>query len=162
MLVREQYEQLVYTLPDRYPSVRLSTLVLVPPGLDTARLTGLITFDSDIVLCVYELLNFQQGVIEAYRYEVSRCQSSFTESPLPQADEYCQASYSGKDKLCWYDSWPHPNDPALATTFPHHKHIPPDIKHHRVPAPELSFTNPNLPALIAEIERDLLRSQWES
>jgi len=36
------------------------------------------------------------------------------------------------------------------------KHVPPDIKHHRVPAPELSFTRPNLPVLIAEIERDLL------
>jgi hypothetical protein len=95
MLVRRQYEQLVYTLPDQYPSVRLSTLVLVPPGLDTARLTGLVTFDSDIVLCVYELLDFQQGVIEAYRYEVSRCHSPFTESPLPQADEYCRASYAG-------------------------------------------------------------------
>lgn len=32
------------------------------------------------------------------------------------------------------------------------KHIPPDIKHHRVPAPDLSFTRLNLPALITEIE----------
>ncbi len=32
------------------------------------------------------------------------------------------------------------------------KHIPPDIKHHRIPAPELSFTQPNLPFLIREIE----------
>jgi hypothetical protein len=28
-----------------------------------------------------------------------------------------------------------------------------DIKHHRIPAPELSFTRPNLPVLIEEIER---------
>ena len=56
-----------------------------------------------------------------------------------------------------YTSWPHPNDPTLAATFPHHKHIPPDIKRHRIPAPDLSFTDPNLPTLIAEIERDLLR-----
>jgi len=73
MVVRTQYEQLVYTLPARYPSIRLSTLVLAPPGLDTARLTGLVAFNDDCVLCVYELLNFQQGIIEAYRYEVSRC-----------------------------------------------------------------------------------------
>jgi hypothetical protein len=33
----------------------------------------------------------------------------------------------------------------------------PDIKHHRVPAPELSFTRPNLPFLIEEIEREVLR-----
>jgi hypothetical protein len=33
-----------------------------------------------------------------------------------------------------------------------HKHIPPDIKHHRVPAPEMSFTRSNLPLLLREIE----------
>jgi hypothetical protein len=43
----------------------------------------------------------------------------------------------------------------LASTHPHHKHLPPDIKHHRVPAPGLSFTEPNLPFLIREIEEML-------
>jgi hypothetical protein len=54
----------------------------------------------------------------------------------------------------------HPNDPDLASSFPHHKHVPPDpstgsgqsIKRHRIPAPELSFAEPNLPFLIREIE----------
>jgi len=156
MLVRTQYEQLIYTLPACYPSIRLSTLILTPPGLDTARLTGLVAFGDDLVLCVYELLDFQEGLIEVYRYEVSRCHPPFAESPLPEAVEYCRTSYPGKEKLYWYDSWPHPDNPALAATHPHHKHIPPDIKHHRVPAPELSFTRPNLPALVVEIERDLL------
>jgi len=55
-----------------------------------------------------------------------------------------------------YDSQPHPADSALASTDPHHKHVPPDIKHHRVPAPGLSFNRPNLPLLVQEIERDLL------
>jgi hypothetical protein len=93
MLTRTDYELLVYTLPSRYPAIRLSTLVLAPPGLDTARLTGLVAFDDDLM---------------------------------------------------------------LASTHPHHKHIFPDIKHHRVPAPGLSFDRPNLPVLIAEIERELL------
>jgi hypothetical protein len=31
------------------------------------------------------------------------------------------------------------------------KHIHPDIKHHRIPAPELRFDEPNLPFLIQEI-----------
>jgi len=35
--------------------------------------------------------------------------------------------------------------------------IPPNIRHHRVPAPDLSFTRPNLPFLIAEVERSLLK-----
>ena len=30
--------------------------------------------------------------------------------------------------------------------------IRPDIKHNRIPAPEMSFTRPNLPVLIQEIE----------
>jgi hypothetical protein len=38
-------------------------------------------------------------------------------------------------------------------SYPHHKHIAPDIKHHRVPAPEISFTRPNLPELVAHIEQ---------
>lgn len=157
MLSRIQYEQLIYTLPAVYPSVRLNTLVLTPPGMDIARLTGLVAFDDDVVLCVYELLDFEQGIIQMYRYEVSRCTPPFTVAALPEAVEYCRASYPGKDKQYWYDSWPHPNDPALASTHPHHKHIPPNIKHHRIPAPDLSFSRPNLPFLIAEIERELLR-----
>jgi hypothetical protein len=40
----------------------------------------------------------------------------------------------------------------VAPTHPHHKHVPPDIKHHRVPALQMSFAQPNLPGLIAEIE----------
>ena len=52
-----------------------------------------------------------------------------------------------------YDSQPHPGTPSLADTHPHHKHILPDIKHHRVPAPELSFSKPNLPFLIQEIKQ---------
>jgi hypothetical protein len=39
-----------------------------------------------------------------------------------------------------------------ANQQPHHKHIPPNIKHNRIPAPQMSFTQPNLPALIREIE----------
>ena len=56
------------------------------------------------------------------------------------------------EKLCWYDCQPHPEDATLASTHPHHKHILPDLKNHRVPAPEMSFTRPNLPNLIAEVE----------
>jgi hypothetical protein len=44
----------------------------------------------------------------------------------------------------------------LQSTHPHHKHIPPDIKHHRIPAAEMSFVKPNLPALIREIESILM------
>jgi hypothetical protein len=160
MLVRTEYEQFIYTLPSRYSSICLSTLVLAPPGLDTAELSGLVAFAKDIVLCVYELLDFKQGMIEAYRYEITRCQLPFTEQPLPSDREYCTVHYRGKEKLYWYDSWPHPGNRLLAPTHPHHKHVHPDIKHNRIPAPSLSFIRPNLPFLIEEIERELLVSLY--
>jgi hypothetical protein len=59
------------------------------------------------------------------------------------------ADYS---RFGWYDDFPHPNDPALASTFPHHKHVPPDVERNRIPAPEISFTRPNLPVLVQEAE----------
>lgn len=37
-------------------------------------------------------------------------------------------------------------------THPHHKHIHPNIKTNRIPAPQLCFSYPNLPVLIQEIE----------
>jgi hypothetical protein len=51
-----------------------------------------------------------------------------------------------------YDDFPHSKDLSLATTFPHHKHIPPEMNRNRVPAPNISFICPNLPILIQEIE----------
>jgi len=64
--------------------------------------------------------------------------------------------YQAGEKLYYYDSQPHPNDPSLASTHPHHKHIHPDLKHHRIPAPGLSFERSNLEFLIHEIETTLL------
>ncbi|MBV7332155.1 hypothetical protein KFU94_28770 [Chloroflexi bacterium TSY] len=87
-------------------------------------------------LTIYEQLTMEDGpvVIEFYGYEI----------------------WHDDVKLNWYDSQPHPNNPDLALNYPHHEHIPPDIKHNRIPAPDLSFTQPNLPFLIAEIEQTFL------
>ena len=48
---------------------------------------------------------------------------------------------------------PHPNNTELQSTHPHHKHVPPDIKHQRIPAPGMSFDQPNLPLVIEEVQR---------
>lgn len=61
--------------------------------------------------------------------------------------------WRGDEKLYWYDPQPHPNDPELQSTHPHHKHVPPDIKHQRIPAPGMSFDQPNLPLVIEEVQR---------
>lgn len=127
----EDYEHFLYTLAERYPPIQQSTLVLMRRGATLARVHGEVRFAQDIRLVVLERLVFDRLplVIEAYGYEIWR----------------------GNEKLYWYDSQPHPNEPALQGTHPHHKHVPPDIKHNRIPAETMSFERPNLPHLIEEI-----------
>lgn len=127
-----EYERLIYTLQQLFPSVASSTLIIIRRGRLFAELSGELTFVNGYRMGIYERLKWDAGplVIEGYSYEAWR----------------------GGAKLYWYDSQPHPHDPTLASSHPHHKHVPPDIKHHRIPAPDLSFTAPNLPFLIHEIE----------
>jgi len=153
----EVYEAFVYTLKERHPSILRSTLTYIPSGTFFGRAEGMVLFEGQIVLCVQEFLNFELGIIEGYGYEVSKTNTSLEDPNSPEATEYCKASYPHKEKLYWYDSFPHPHNPVLASTDPHHKHIPPDIKRHRIPAPDLSFTRPNLPFLIKEIEQTSLK-----
>ncbi len=130
------YEEFIYTLPQQFPSIVRSTLVAVRRGGRLVMVSGEIVFRNGYRLVVKERLTFDTGplVLARYGYELWRADA----------------------KLYWYDSQPHPNDPTLAATDPHHKHIPPDIKHHRIPAPELSFSKPNLPFLIQEVEQSLM------
>jgi hypothetical protein len=149
----QAYEAYLYGLGERYPSIQRSTLVYISSGALFGRAEGMLFFEDRIILCVQEYMNFELGVIEGYGYEVSRATAP---QDIPDAAEYCRASYPHKEKLYWYDSFPHSTDLALASTDPHHKHVPPDIKRHRVPAPDLSFVRPNLPFLIEEVEREVL------
>jgi len=128
----EEYELFVYTLANSFPSVKSSTLSVVREGASLARVVGEVIIETEFRLVAREWILYRQTTvtIRRYGYEVWR----------------------GDEKLYWYDSQPHPDDPKLKQNHPHHKHIPPDIKHNRVPAPEMSFTQPNLPVLIREIE----------
>ena len=135
-LTLAEYETLVYGLQKAYPSIEYATLVLIRLEPQTALLKGELLFPEEVRLRILEVLDFDEGFIQRYSYEV----------------------YRGDEKLYWYDSWPHPHDPELSDTYPHHKHIAPDSKHHRVVAPGLSFNEPNLSFLIEEIERAVLRS----
>ncbi len=123
------YSHFVAQLFDRV-TIQRSTVVVWSESPYTGTAEGEVFFSNGIRLRMREELDFEAGLITAYGYEVHR----------------------GSERLYWYDDFPHPNDPSLAVTHPHHKHIPPDIKHHRVPAPEMSFTQPNLSILIREIE----------
>jgi len=131
-----EYEAFVYSLQDRFSTILRTTLTVVHRGQNVAELRGDIEFEGMLRLGVREYLRFdlEPPRILQYSYEVWR----------------------GDEKLYWYDSQPHPDDAVLAKTYPHHKHIPPNIKRNRVPAPGLSFTSPNLPFLIEEIEQEIL------
>jgi hypothetical protein len=77
-------------------------------------------------------------------------------NPFQSLREYETFVYTLQQQFPQILSQPHPNNPTLASTDPHHKHVPPDIKHHRIPAPGLSLMSPNLSFLIHEIETTLL------
>lgn len=102
----------------------------------TGTAEGEVFFRDDIRLRMREELDFDAELITSYGYEV----------------------YKDEVRLYWYDDFPHPNDASLASTFPHHKHIPPDIKRNRIPAPNIDFSHPNLPFLLEEIQE--LRKQF--
>lgn len=128
----EDYELFLYSLPDLFPSIKHSTITFVRIGRSLARVSGDLKFEHDIRVVIRERLIYHRlpAILDWYGYEVWR----------------------GDEKLYWYDPPPHPNDLDLQSTHPHHKHIPPDIKHHRIPAPGLSFDKPNLPIIIREVE----------
>ncbi len=126
------YEEFIYTLKQQYPSIQKSTLIVIRRGKRTALVQGEIAFPKGYRIAIKERLSFDSGriVIESYGYEL----------------------WKQQEKVAWYDSQPHPKDPKLASTYPHHKHVRPNIKHNRIPAPGISFDQPNLPFLIQELE----------
>jgi len=128
----EDYENYLYTLSDKYKFIQHSTLTFIRRGSSLARVSDELHFAQKIRLVIRERIIFERlpAVIDWYGYEI----------------------WQEDKKICWYDSQPHPHDPILQTTHPHHKHIHPNIKHNRIPAPEMSFTKPNLTILINEIE----------
>jgi len=113
------------------PNVKYSTVAVWSESPYTGIAEGEVLFANGLRLRMREEVDFDAGLIVSYGYEV----------------------YRDGERLYWYDDFPHPNDQSLAATLPHHKHIPPDIKHHRIPALNMSFIQPNLPALIKEIEQ---------
>lgn len=132
----QTYSELLYALPEQYPQIQQSTLVVATIGRTLAKVEGQITFQQDRLLDVWELIDLELGRIRNYSYEI----------------------YQAGEKIAWYDPFEHPHIPELASTYPHHKHVQPNLKHNRIPAPGISFEQPNLPKLIEEILGELSRS----
>jgi Family of unknown function (DUF6516) len=122
------YSRWIAQLLDQ-PSVQHSSVRLWSDSPYTGIVEGEVLFSHGIRLRMREEIDFAAALITSYGYEV----------------------YRGEERLYWYDDFPHPNDPSLAATFPHHKHVPPGIKRNRIPAPELSFERPNLSFILHEI-----------
>ena len=123
------YSRFVTELLNR-PDVKNSTVSVWSDSPYTGIAEGEVLFTNGLRLRMREEMDFEAGIIISYGYEV----------------------YRDEERLYWYDDFPHPNDPTLTSSIPHHKHIPPDIKHHRIPATHISFDRPNLPMLIQEIK----------
>lgn len=94
----------------------VASLLSVPPALtstvkvwSTSPYTGIaegeVQFGHGVRLRMREELDFAAALIAAYGYEIDR----------------------QGERLYWYDDFPHPDDASLASSFPHHKHIPPNI-----------------------------------
>jgi hypothetical protein len=94
---RADYETLLYNLLQQYADhILASTVHLYSTSALTVRVTGSIQFISGLELRVAEFVDFLSGRIRDYSYTV----------------------YLGAEKIRWYDPQPHPDNPALAATFP--------------------------------------------
>ncbi len=105
---------------------------------------------------VYTLQQQFPSITQGYRITVKE-RLSFDTGTV-EIEFYGYELWHGADKIAWYDAQPHPNDPTLASTHPHHKHTHPNIKRNRSPALNMSFTQPNLPALVHDVEELLHNS----
>ncbi len=117
-----------------------TTLTVWSTSPYTGVAEGEVIFIAGFRLRMREELDFDEQIIASYGYEI----------------------YKEAEKLYWYDDFPHPNDPTLAATYPHHKHVPPNIKKNRIPAPGLSFENPNLPLILQEMEAVMVQMKHDN
>ncbi len=124
------YARLIFFLLADRATIESHTVAVYTTGQTIGITRGHVAFRSGHVLRVFEQVDFVTHRIVKYFYELT---------------------YEG-EPLWWYDPMPHPDVPELQSTHPHHKHIPPDIKHHRVASAGMSFSRPNLPVLIDEVE----------
>ncbi len=126
LLSRSEYEHYLYTLLPQHRQVDHCTLRLFTNSATTAVVRGQIELTNGLTVRVFEFLDLADETFLEYSYAI----------------------YDSEEIIRWYDAQPHPENPALKPTFPHHYHSPPDIKHNRQPASGISFNAPNLPAII--------------
>ena len=125
-LARPEYETVIGALPKAFSAITKSTLRVRNTGAPTAIVDGELHFAGGLRLRVIEAIDFKTSRLQAYAYTLWR----------------------GETKLGWFDSTPLNLEPHLAENFPHHYHDLSGAVEQRASAPALSFTRPNLPAVI--------------
>jgi len=130
----DEYIVFLSTLLERFSSIESVEFNAYLSSATECYSEGTILFPNEIVLTFIEQIDFVANKLFKYGYTV----------------------HQAGEKLYYYDPQPHPADSSLASTFPHHKHIPPNLKHHRIPAPGMYFERSNLEFIIREIETTLL------
>jgi hypothetical protein len=65
----QTYGALISSLQERYPSIQRATLVLATIGPTLAKLEGQVTFVGNVILDIWELIDFEAGRIRSYSYE---------------------------------------------------------------------------------------------
>ena len=129
--LRAEYERFIYSIVRDFQSVEKSSLHFYSTSAAAGMLKGMVWFRNGLTLKVVEVIDFAVGEILDYSYSV----------------------YNGEEKIAWYDPQPHPESPELSETFPHHIHLPPDIKKNQKPVEGISFRRINLPTLFDAIEK---------
>lgn len=132
---RPEYEQFIYTIVEQFGAIEKSTLHFFTTSPTAGLLKGEILFKNGYRLRIVEVIDFASSEILDYSYSVFDVKN---------------------EKVMWFDPQPHPDDISLADTFPHHKHVQPNIKNNRKPAQGISFKSNNLIYLIdfvAHIEK---------
>lgn len=89
------YSRFLAKLLDQ-PAIQTSTVTAWSDSPYTGIAEGEVLFASGLRLRMREEVDFDAGIITSYGYEVHR----------------------GEERLYWYDDFPHPNDPTLASTMP--------------------------------------------
>lgn len=128
---RDEYERFIYSIVRDFQNVEKSSLHFYSTSAAAGMLKGMVWFRNGLILKVVEVIDFAVGEILDYSYSV----------------------YNGEEKIAWYDPQPHPESPELSETFPHHIHLPPDIKKNRKPVKGISFHHINLPTLFESVEK---------
>jgi len=128
---RPEYESFIYSIPKVFSIVEKSSLHFFSTSATAGMLKGMVWFRNGLRLQVIEVIDFAVREILDYSYTV----------------------YKGQNKIAWYDPQPHPEDSKLVETFPHHKHLLPNIKKNRKPAHGISFHHLNLTTLFEKIEK---------